>query len=415
MTEDHFDETLRLNIAAREKYILRRLHRPLSIAARVWIAADALYPPIWTTITFEGHGTADSHKWREAIRIASDANPGSRLVLRGRLCRSHWVDSGKTPLLREFDGGLWDGMSSEGLIPLLKTYNIRQGPTAEVLLFHGNPLRVVFRTHHAIMDGQGVITWAEDIFRVLNGLPPLGSDHLMIENDLLHIPDKKIHQAPEYNYISPAGKVSGCHPELIWRRVIIQGNRSKLLARVMIMTARAARRNGEGPVRFGIPVDLRSRQPGLRSTGNLTNAIYIPVEPESTVDQIASEIQRRLEEQDDGKLNLEDKLIPYVPIQVLKWIIAGDERQKFQANKYRCSGFISNLGRIDLARFSGAAFTASAFFVFPVFIRALPFFLTMSGYHDTTEFVLGIPQFFADQERVDEILSYIISGLDNVD
>lgn len=336
-------------------------------------------------------------------------------MLRGNLSRSYWVDSGKTPVLREYDGSLWDGMSSEGLTALLKTYNVRQGPTAEVLVFHGDPMRVVFRTHHAVMDGQGITTWAEDIFRVLNGLPPLGSDHLMVENDLLHLPDKKTYEAPEYNFISPAGKLSGSDPELVWRRVSIKGHRSKLLARVMIMTAKAARRNGEGPVRFGIPVDLRPRLPELRSTGNLTNAIYISVETESTVDQIAGEIQRRLKEQDDGKLNLEDKLIPYVPIQILKWIIAKDERQKFSTNKYRCSGFISNLGRVDLERFSGDGFTPAGFFVFPVFIRALPFFLTMSGYHDTTEFVLGMPGFFADQARLEEILDYIIGGLDEID
>lgn len=415
MAGNHYHETSLHNTPVREEFICRRSHRPLSIAARVWIAADLLYPPLWATISIEGKGTIDSQRWREAIRIASDANPGSRLVLRGRLSWSHWIDSGKAPLLLEFDGSSWDGRSSEGLNPFLRTYDIRKGPSSEVLIFHGSPIRVVFRAHHAVMDGRGLMTWAEDIFRVLNGLHPLGSNHLIVENDLLNLPDKNIHHPPAYDFISPTGEPSGCDSERIWRRVSFQGHHSKLLARIMILIARAARRHEEGPVRFGIPVDLRSRSPGLRSTGNLTNAIYISVEPESTVDQIAHEIQRRLQEQDDGKLNLEDKLIPYVPTQMLRLILAQDERQKFRVNRYRCSGFITNLGRVELERFSGGGFTPAAFFVLPVAIASLPFFLAMSGYNDMTEYVLGMPRSFADQGRLEEILDYIVTGLDNMD
>ncbi len=415
MTRNHYHKTSLHTPSIRKEFIHRRSHRPLSIAARVWIAADLLYPPAWTTIIIEGKGIIDPQRWKDAIRIASDANPGSRLVLRGRLSWSHWVDSGKAPSFLEFNGGSWDGMSSEGLNPFLRTYDIRKGPASEVLILHGNPIRVIFRAHHAIMDGRGLITWAEDIFRVLNGLHPLGSNHLIVENDLLNLPDKNIHHPPAYNFIAPTGEPSGSNSERIWRRISVQGNHSKLLARIMILIARAARRNEEGPVRFGIPVDLRSRSPGLRSTGNLTNAIYISVEPESTVDQIAQEIQRRLHEQDDGKLNLEDKLIPYVPIQMLRLILAKDEQQKFRANKYRCSGFITNLGRVKLERFSGGGFTPTAFFALPVAIASLPFFLAMSGYNDMTEYVLGMPRSFADQGRLEKIFDYIVTGLDNMD
>lgn len=415
MTRNHYHKTSLHTPSIRKEFIHRRSHRPLSIAARVWIAADLLYPPAWTTIIIEGKGIIDPQRWKDAIRIASDANPGSRLVLRGRLSWSHWVDSGKAPSFLEFNGGSWDGMSSEGLNPFLRTYDIRKGPASEVLILHGNPIRVIFRAHHAIMDGRGLITWAEDIFRVLNGLHPLGSNHLIIENDLLNLPDKNIHHPPAYNFISPTGKPSGSDSERIWCRVSVQGHYSKLLARIMILIARAARRNEEGPVRFGIPVDLRSRSPGLRSTGNLTNAIYISIEPESTVDQIAHKIQRRLQEQDDGKLNLIDKLIPYVPTQMLRLIMAKDEQQKFRANKYRCSGFITNLGRVELERFSGGGFTPTAFFVLPVAIASLPFFLAMSGYNDVIEYVLGMPRSYADQGRLGEILNYIVTGLDNVE
>ncbi|MDD3894076.1 MAG: hypothetical protein PHU36_03535, partial [Syntrophomonadaceae bacterium] len=340
---------------------------------------------------------------------------GSRLVLRGNLSWSYWEDSGITPLLTEVNGSSWDGMSSAGLRPLIKTYDIRKGPTVEVIIFHGSPIRVMFRSHHAVMDGRGLMTWAEDIFRALNGLQPLGSDHTIVENDLLHFPDKKIHPAPASSFISPVGMPVGKDPERVWRRISVKGHHSKLLSRIIILCAKAARLHGEGPVRIGIPVDLRPRRPGLRSTGNLTNAIYITVDPESTIEQIAGEIQCRLKEYDDGKLNLEDILIPYVPIQIIRQILAKYEKHNFKANQYRCTGFITNLGKVNLDLFSGGGFKSTALFVLPISICSLPFFLSMIGYHDATDYVLGMPKLLASEGRLEEILSYIVTGLENMD
>ncbi len=395
-------------------YSPKRSGRPLSIASRIWIASDLVNPPVWTTIAVEGHGLIDAQKLRNAIMIASRANPGSRLVLRGNLSRSRWVDSGPSPLLTEIRNSTWDGMSSDGLTSLLKTYDVYRGPTAEVLIFYGEPLRMIFRAHHAVMDGRGLITWTEDIFRVLNGQKPLGSDHSLVENDLLHLPDKRIHQPPAYNFISPVGGPVGNDTERVWKRFRVKGHHSKLLAKIMLLTAKAARQQGEGPVRFGIPVDLRSRRPGLRSTGNLTNAVYIQVDRDSSIEQIADEIQRRLREKDDGKLNLEDILIPYIPIRMIRRILAADEQRRFSSNSYRCSGFITNLGKMDLNRFSSKSFQAVSCFVFPISIVSLPFFLTMSGYYDMTDYVLGMPRSFADEGKIEEIIDHIVCGLNGV-
>lgn len=396
------------------QYYPKPSSRPLSIASRIWIAWDLVNPPVWTTIAVEGHGLIDAQKLRNAIKIASQANPGSQLVLRGNLAWSRWVDSGTSPLLTEIENSDWDGMSSDGLKSLLKTHDVYRGPTAEVLIFYGDPLRMIFRAHHAVMDGRGLITWIEDIFRALNGQEPIGSDYTMVENDLLHLPDKTIYQPAYCNFISPVGRPIGNDNERIWKRFRVKGPHSKLLAKIMFLTAKAARQQEEGPVRFGIPVDLRSRRPGMRSTGNLTNAVYIQVDRESTIEQIADEIQRRLREKDDGKLNLEDLLIPYVPISIMRRILAADEQRNFSRNRYRCTGFISNLGKVDLSRFSTRSFQAASFFLFPVSIVSLPFFLTMSGYHDMIDYVLSMPKSFAAGGKIEEIIDYIVSGLNGV-
>ena len=72
-----------------------RTFRPLSIASRVWIASDLIKPPIWSAITVEGHGRIDYQKLSNAIQIASAANPGSRLILKGNLAWSRWIEIGR--------------------------------------------------------------------------------------------------------------------------------------------------------------------------------------------------------------------------------------------------------------------------------------------------------------------------------
>lgn len=87
---------------------------------------------------------------------ASAGNPGSRLILRGHLGSCRWVDSGKTPPVREIDGSRWDGLGPVGAPFLQEPLSPIKGPMCEVLLIHGDPLRVAFRVHHGVMDGRGI-------------------------------------------------------------------------------------------------------------------------------------------------------------------------------------------------------------------------------------------------------------------
>ncbi|MGE5372053.1 MAG: hypothetical protein ACM3QZ_08710 [Solirubrobacterales bacterium] len=388
-----------------------RKSRPLSIASRIWLAADAYSPPCWITIMFEGTGRFDSIRIAEAVHTASEANPGSRLILRGHLASSRWTASGPIPPVKVIPDLIWDGMGSEGIDPWLHSSDVRCGPNAEVLLMNGTPARIIFRAHHAIMDGRGTLTWAEDVFRCLNGLPPLGSDHVLVENDLLHLPDQKAHPAPAYDYIPPTRSPVIGESGFVWRRSTLSGHHRDLLAQVLLLAARASWRHHRGPVRFAIPVDLRYRIPTVRSTGNLTNAIFIPIAPEASTASVTKEIKRRVDEYDDGRLNLEDKLIPYIPLQVLKQFLLYEDRQRYRNNRFRCTGLISNLGRIELEKFSGGGFTASTYSVVPVALDSMPLSITLSGSRTGSEMIVRMPRSYAAGGQIEEFLAYITEGL----
>ncbi|HQL82226.1 MAG TPA: peptide synthetase, partial [Spirochaetota bacterium] len=92
----------------------RRFSRQLTPTERVYLVNAELSPPFANQIIFEGTGEFKPEHWRKAVEVASAANPGSRLVLKGSLCFARWTDSGKTPPVREVDGSRWSGMDPEG-------------------------------------------------------------------------------------------------------------------------------------------------------------------------------------------------------------------------------------------------------------------------------------------------------------
>jgi len=149
--------------------------RNMSFNERLFVVADRLHPPVANRFIFEGTGVPDPERWRRAVEIASAANPGSRLVLKGRLGGCRWVDSGVTPQVIEAPE------CEQGVLPkeapyLQKPLYPETGPTCDVVLVPGRPMRVIFRTHHGVMDGRGTLTWAEDVFRALRGEHCTGSD-----------------------------------------------------------------------------------------------------------------------------------------------------------------------------------------------------------------------------------------------
>ncbi|MBN2160982.1 MAG: hypothetical protein JW807_16445 [Spirochaetes bacterium] len=383
----------------------------VSLAAKFFMASDNICPPIANQIVFEGRGILDLRRWRKAVEQVGEANPECRLVVRGHMGFCRWVDSGRTPPVRIVEAGDWDGLSSEGAPFTQATLSHREGPMSEVVLIHGEPPRVVFRSHHALMDGRGTISWAEDVFRVLNGEEPLSNITNINEKDLLNFSSAKLETTPATNYITPGGRARGKARDMVWRRTRIRGRYPRLLIQVMLQSAREAWRNGTGPVRFLIPVDLRSRREGLRSYCNLTNPIYFAVRPETTLEELDAEVASRLSERRDGKITLQDRLLVHVPQKIIETAIRIETRRSHSAGTYSLSGAISNLGRMSMDAFNGGGFTADVYWAVPVCIGVFPFSMVLTGAGDMVDLILTMPRVLADGERLETILQNIAGGL----
>ena len=255
--------------------------RKLSVSERLWLGTNHIYRPFANQFIIEGHGNIDYTSLCYAVEVASAANPGSRMILKGFLSGCHWVDSGITPPVTVVDGKNWDGRSSENAIFLKKDLPYK-GPTCEVVYIIGKTTRVAFRSNHAVMDGVGMLLWMEDIFKVLRGEKPIGSSSTISDYELIESISDRKEKIKYIHSIAPTGPVGKKATGTSWKRITISGNHSNIIGRIAVALAKSAWSYQEGRFKVAIPVDLRQRINGLRSTGNLINTVYFEVTKNST-------------------------------------------------------------------------------------------------------------------------------------
>lgn len=253
--------------------------------------------------------------------------------------------------------------------------------------------------------------WAEDIFRILRGEDTQGAEYTTTEDDLLILCSRTEKPISE-RYISPPGK-PGAGNGFTWFRKQVDGKFTDLVPSVMMHTASEAWQHGDGKVRIAIPVDLRSRRKNLRSTGNLTNAIFCNLDKNTTKDSLKHELKKRINEQNDGVLTWEDHIVKYIPRFILKTALKMEAAGSQETGLYRCSATISNLGRIPLESFTTGTFTAETVYFIPPGNNLSPFFITLQGSSACLEIVLTVPSCYNKNFNAEDFLNRLADGLKN--
>ena len=361
---------------------------------------------------FEGNGDLDKEKWIAAVRTASAANPGSRLVMKGYPFAARWVDSGESPRVRVVDGSRWSGYSHDGAPFLLDRLPPFEGPTCEVVLVEGNPLRVVFRTNHGVMDARGTLLWAEDIFRALRGEPVVGSTSTLNDEEVSESLPEFLREEISKSNITPGGKMAGDDRGVVWMRKTISGRFRNLQSQVIYLTAREARKNTGGNVVLCVSVDLRRHlPPETRATAFLSKSISLEIKPDYTVEQITGLLKKSLEEKREITHHKLYRLIFFVPIRLLNYLFRRMSKKMHDAGRYPASGIVVTLGVIPLEKYTGGGFYPSSFFAIPTYLDIMPFFIAMMGNGKNVEVMITMNKGLAGGGRMEDIMENITSRL----
>ncbi|KPA13196.1 peptide synthetase [Candidatus Magnetomorum sp. HK-1] len=391
--------------------ILNKYSRPLARSERMWLVADKILPPYAIGFLIEGKGKLDKKVWDDAVLRASEANPGTRLKLKGFFRNNCWIDSGIPPEVVEIDGSNWSGFSSEKAPFLQRNLSPFTGPTSEILLIHGNPSRILFRSNHAVMDGRGVLLWIDDVFRALRGENILVSNSDINADQLARLFQNKTRNFQPPVHIAPTGIAKGNDRGCIWKRIELSGTFSKLLPKVAIIIAKEARKYSEGLVKIAIPVDLRHRNKNLRSSANLSIAIYLDVHPSSTPEQLAKNIKTQIENKNDCILTKGMVWFDIIPLWIMTMLGKKSIQKQHQKGLYSVSSLISNIGIMPIHKYHGGGFIANNCIGIPPGIENLPCMIVLNGRKNGVDIIVSIPKVLASDGRLDNILERISIGL----
>jgi hypothetical protein len=362
-------------------------------------------------IIVEGHGALSVDTLRNAVERAAQANPGSRVRLRGVLGFSRWVDSGIAPEVREVRAPVWDGRSERGAGFLEERFNaLAGGAICRVLYVRGSPARIVFRALHAAVDGRSLLHWIAEVFRALRGEPLLGSPCTYVEWDIMRkFQDKVNREALDAPSTEPSLPVIPCSSlrstklRYIWRTVVFPGNIPNVLSKFAIFLARYARRCAQGRVCFTVPVDLRTLREEVLSLGNLTGYLSIPIGPEDGTRDFSRQLSLRVRNHVDCYRPDILKKLPWVPVRTIRREIGRSlERSLYETVPGTMSGGVVSMGNFPLQNLSTPDFAPIEVIPIPGFAGKLNVVTIFTQRHTVTTF--AAPASYNVEGQLDALL-----------
>jgi len=389
---------------------------------RLWSAVAQICPPFTVQLVVEGtarpgHTRLDLPTLQRAVTDAATANPGVRLRREGHLVWTRWRAYGNAPPVREVDGHGWSGRDEAGA-PFLLLPLTPGGPTVEVLLVRGAVDRVVFRGHHAVVDGRGLLHFAEDVFAVLRSETPQGSSLDVVDIDLARSLGTKGREREKPRWAMPTGMprpVPRGTP-MPWRRVRYEGPTRSLLPRLALAVHHASRTYTQEPILVEIPVDLRRHLPeGTHTTANITGGACIDLSEIVNEPDPVGAFEHLLKE----RAAHPDAAAPIVETQAFRWlpnrtnlhILEKVRSKSLEKGKFGRSAILSNLGRYPLSKLSAPSHTASAWYWVPSGGPVIPLFILVTGDGSGVELSVGMSPELASDGRLDELVNGVIDYL----
>jgi hypothetical protein len=345
------------------------------------------------------------------VEKAAQANPGSRVRLRGVLGFSRWVDSCIAPEVREIHAPAWDGRSERGAAFLEERFDaLAGGPICSVLYVRGSPAHIVFRALHAAVDGRSLLHWMAEVFRALRGEPLLGSPCTYIEWDIMRkFQDKVNRDALEGPSTEPNLPVIPCSSprearlRYIWRAVVFPKIIPNVLPKFAIFLAEYARRNAQGRVCFTVPVDLRTLREEVLSLGNLTGYLGIPIDPGDTTRHFSRQLSLRVRNYTDCYRPDILKKLPWVPVRTIRRAIGRTmQRSLYEAVPDAMSGGVVSMGSFPLQHLSTPEFTSLQLIPIPGFAGKLNVVTIFTQRHTVTTF--AAPESYNVEGQLDALL-----------
>ncbi len=362
---------------------------------------------------FRGEGRLSEAQWRAALDQVAAKNPGTRLRLVGDAVRARWVNDGQLPRLRIVEDCSWDGASSEGMDVVYETVlSLNDGFTIELLVMHqpDNRVLLMLRTHHAVMDGMGCMHFMRELFRALRGEPLLGTNASFSDVDAMlsvgAVRSTSRHIKTSAMTGAPQGMARGDQ----WRRIHVGTPRKNLLGHIVAAMVEFAGQYTEGPMLVGVPVDLRRHVPGLLSTANFTNMLFVRMEKGDGAEAFKQKLHEMLDQKMETMYPRILEIFKWLPLSWMDRLVSRNEKN-YHNKKPLETVVVSNLGRADSLDFSCPGYRTDGLLVLPV---AGSIFATLAGMDNRVELTMNMPNVLGSNGRFEAFEKFLQQRLANV-
>ncbi|MFD0363208.1 peptide synthetase [Nocardia sp. GCM10030253] len=381
--------------------------RPISPTERLYFPMRQLAPPFLMQAVIHGDGTIDPEDLRHAVAVASEACPGARLRRRG----DEWVDSGIAPAVRVVHGHSIQYPYLEADPVLTSPIGPSPEVTAEVLLLTSEPVTLVFRAFHGVMDGMGTALWMTNVLKVLRGETPDAMPDRVADYELVRrigAPGKATLPLPKYRTAVGSGRQQPGRPRHLLRHRTINATGPGGVARVSAILAAQT----QGPSRIMMPVDLRRHDPELRSTANLALPLFLDIEPGQDWTEVKAQIKaglaqrRELNQMDNSGLVRIPDLIGRAILRTTNWLGSRHGRNLVSAT-------VSHVGAFDLDAISVPGFQPTTVRVVPQHSVAMPLLFGLVESGGKTELAVSCRNGAGVEARLETLLDRIVTTLEH--
>jgi hypothetical protein len=365
----------------------------------------------------EGTGILDEEEWCQAVAVASQEHPGTRIVLKQKGLKQYWVTGGKPPAV-SFKKSSWDGQSSEGIDFITSNLCPYKGPVCEIILLEcPDKHRVVINTLHAAMDGIGTFLWGADIFRDLQGKTPVGSYSQRTDIEIAKLFKNKTQPDLTKKGISPFDGNKIDSKDGIWIRKTIPKITPRIITKICKAISEETQKKHAGPVRMLIPVNLRRKADNLSSTANLVGNIYIDIEPDDDHKTLYLKLLKKIKNNEECYFPFLLKLIKYLPSKMISSILREQDMKNIKKGLYSQTGVVTHLSNIKPEQIQGGGFIGTSW----VSINTMsgtgqpPLFVTISEWRTTngkhTNIIFKAPERQATMKQLDDFATSVISAI----
>ena len=369
-------------------------------------------------LIIKGVGKIPEHKLLDACAEVARYCPIVRSRLKGLWIAKYWSASGPLPRVRTINQD-WDGQTHEGVDFLDAPLDLITGPVAEIVQVVGRNTYIVFRVHHAVTDGVGMLEFAQSFFKVMNrDKPDYYTSPITLEKmphgNLEAIPPRVTDAAVPYKLKEVKdGEVDRGRT---WRRLTIPGNDKKILLKTMLAIAVLARGKTDLPVRIHMPVSLRRYVPQERTLANLFGMLRIDVEASDHERELIKKIKKAMADRQKLPIavnSVTSKVAFVFPLFLLHLVEKIAMKKLLSQPKFRCSATTSHGGTLKLSDISTEYFSARSACGVPVSPLGTPLMVVSMSNENCTEVVITANNTLISEIDMDDLadkLRHLIDG-----